>query len=106
MEIDPDLIIPDPSLTISEGAILPWTSGHTAYYDQLIAAIADRYEVPLDVPWEELTERQTRPFLQGTDGEKVYVSYRNRMGRRRSYTTTFDGIVENLERRYRETDSD
>ncbi len=106
MEIDPDLIVPDPSLTISEGAILPWTSGHTAYYDQLIAAIADRYEIPLDVPWEELTERQTRPFLEGTDGEKIYISYRNRMGRRRSYTTTFDGIVENLERRYRETDSD
>jgi excinuclease ABC subunit A len=106
MEIDPELIVPDPSLTISEGAILPWTAGHTQYYDQLIAAIADRYEIPLEVPWEDLGERQTDRFLYGTDGEKIYISYRNRMGRKRSYTTTFDGIVENLERRYRETDSD
>src|SRR3712207_2161083 len=50
MEIDPDLIIPDPSLSISQGAILPWTSGHTAYYDQLISAIADRYEIDVDAP--------------------------------------------------------
>ncbi|MEA2124830.1 MAG: excinuclease subunit, partial [Solirubrobacteraceae bacterium] len=106
MEIDPDLIVPDPSLSISEGAILPWTSGHTAYYDQLIAAIADRYEIDLDTPWEDLPEHHQDRFLYGTDGDKIYVSYRNRMGRRRSYTTTFDGIVENLERRYRETDSD
>jgi excinuclease ABC subunit A len=106
MEIDPDLIVPDPSLSISEGAILPWTSGHTAYYDQLIAAIADRYEIDLETPWDALPEAHREKFLYGTDGDKVYVSYRNRMGRRRSYTTTFDGIVENLERRYRETDSD
>ncbi|MEA2177335.1 MAG: excinuclease subunit, partial [Solirubrobacteraceae bacterium] len=106
MEIDPDLIVPDGSLSISEGAILPWTSGHTAYYDQLIAAIADRYEIDMDMPWDELRPEERDRFLYGTDGDKIYVSYRNRMGRRRSYTTTFDGIVENLERRYRETDSD
>jgi excinuclease ABC subunit A len=106
MEIDPDLIVPDPSLSIAEGAILPWSSGHTAYYDQLISAIADRYEVDLDESWEDLPEDVTDRFLYGTDGDRVYVSYRNRMGRRRSYTTTFEGIIPNLERRYRETDSD
>jgi excinuclease ABC subunit A len=106
MEIDPDLIVPDASLSIAEGAILPWSSGHTAYYDQLVAAIADRYEVDLDTPWEELPEELVDKFLYGTGDDRVYVSYRNRMGRRRSYTTTFEGIVPNLERRYKETDSD
>src|SRR4051812_26581166 len=106
MEIDPDLIVPDPSLSISEGAILPWTSGHTAYYDQLISAIADRYEIDVDAPWEDLPPEHQDRFLYGTDGDRIYVSYRNRMGRKRSYMTNFEGIVPNLERRYKETDSD
>ena len=55
MEIDPDLVVPDPSLSIGEGAILPWSSGTTTYYDQLISGIADRYEIDLDMPWEDLT---------------------------------------------------
>src|SRR5581483_8988678 len=65
----------------------------------------DRYEIPTDVPWEELTGEQQSYFLNGTDGDKVYVQYRNRMGRRRSYMISFEGIVASLERRYRETDS-
>jgi excinuclease ABC subunit A len=106
MEIDPDLIVPDPSMSINDGAILPWTSGHTAYFDQLIQAIADRYEIDLDAPWESLAEDKQAKFLLGTDGDKVYVSYKNRMGRKRSYTTTFEGIIHGLERRYKETDSE
>ncbi len=106
MEIDPELVVPDPSLSISEGAILPWSSGHTAYYDQLITGIAERYEISLEAPWQALPEDQRNLFLYGTDDDKIYVSYRNRMGRRRSYMTTFEGIVSNLERRYKETDSD
>ncbi|HVL96426.1 MAG TPA: excinuclease ABC subunit UvrA [Solirubrobacteraceae bacterium] len=106
MEIDPDLVVPDGSLSIGEGAILPWSSGATAYYEQITAAIADRYEVDLDTPWEDLTAEQRDLFLYGTDDDRIYVSYRNRMGRRRSYMTTFEGIVPNLERRYKETDSD
>ncbi len=106
MEIDPDLVVPDPSLSISEGAILPWSAGHTAYYDQLIAGVAERYEISLEAPWEDLPEAERELFLYGTDDDKIYVSYRNRMGRRRSYMTTFEGIVRNLERRYKETESD
>ena len=60
----------------------------------------------MDTPWEDLPEDVRHCFLYGTNGEKIYVSYRNRYGRRRSYMTTFEGIVRNLERRYRETDSD
>ena len=106
MEIDPDLVVPDPSLTINEGAILPWSSGATTYYEQIAQAIAERYEVDVDAPWEDLPEECRNLFLYGTNGDKLYVSYRNRMGRKRSYMTTFEGIVPNLERRYKETDSD
>jgi excinuclease ABC subunit A len=71
----------------------------------VIQAIAERYEIDMDRPWMELTEEQQGYFLYGTKGDKVYVAYRNRMGRRRSYMLTFEGIVASLERRYRETDS-
>ncbi len=106
MEIDPDLVVPDPSLSIGEGAILPWSSTSSNYYDEISQAIAERYEVDLATPWEELEEDQRDLFLHGTNGDRIYISYRNRMGRKRSYMTSFEGIVPNLERRYRETDSE
>src|SRR5215211_1550793 len=106
MEIDPELVVPDPSLSIGEGAILPWSSGASTYYDQITQAIAERYEIDLEAPWEHLAEEQRDLFLQGTNGDRIYVTYRNRMGRKRSYMTNFEGIIPNLERRYKETDSD
>src|ERR671917_520974 len=106
MEIDPELVVPDPSLSLSEGAILPWASGASNYYDQITQAIAERYEIDLDSPWYDLPEEMHDLFLYGTNGDRIYVSYRNRMGRKRSYMTSFEGIVPNLERRYKETDSD
>jgi excinuclease ABC subunit A len=104
-EIDPDLLVPDPSLSIDDGALVPWAVGGSGFYESVIQAIADRYEIPTDIPWQELTEEEQDYFLYGTDGEKVYVQYRNRMGRRRSYMIDFEGIISSLERRYRETDS-
>jgi excinuclease ABC subunit A len=104
-EIDPDLLVPDPSLSIGEGALVPWSVGNSSYYESIIQAIADRYEIDLDVPWAELPEEQQNHFLYGTNGDKIYVTYRNRMGRRRSYMLAFEGIVSSLERRYKETDS-
>ena len=106
MEIDPDLVVPDPSLSLSDGAILPWSSGASSYYEQITQAIAERYEIDLEQPWDELGEEQQDLFLYGTNGDRIYVSYRNRMGRKRSYMTSFEGIIPNLERRYKETDSD
>src|SRR5580765_1979600 len=104
-EIDPDLLVPDPSLSISEGALVPWSVGNSGFYESVIQAIAERYEIPLDEPWENLTHEEQDLFLYGTEGERLYVSYRNRMGRRRSYMLAFEGIIPSLERRYRETDS-
>ncbi len=104
-EIDPDLLVPDPTLSIDDGALVPWAVGGSGFYESVIQAIADRYEIPTDVPWQELTTEQQDYFLYGTGGDKVYVQYRNRMGRRRSYMIDFEGIISSLERRYRETDS-
>jgi excinuclease ABC subunit A len=104
-EIDPDLLVPDPTLSIAEGALVPWSVGNSGFYESVIQAIADRYEIALDEPWENLSDEEQNLFLYGTDGERVYITYRNRMGRRRSYMLAFEGIVPSLERRYRDTDS-
>jgi len=106
MEIDPELVVPDPSLSIGEGAIAPWSASASNYYEQLTQSISERYGVDLDTPWEELDPEARDFFLYGTNGERVHIQYKNRFGRRRSYTTSFEGIVPNLERRYRETDSE
>jgi len=104
-EIDPDLLVPDPTLSIGEGALVPWALGNSGFYESVVQAIADRYEIDLEQPWQDLTGEQQNLFLYGTDGERIYVSYRNRMGRRRAYTMAFEGLVPSLERRYRDTDS-
>jgi len=105
-EIDPDLLVPDPSLSIDDGALVPWSlGGSSGFYEAVIQAIADRYEIDTSKPWAELSEEERSRFLYGTGGERIYVQYRNRMGRRRQYMLAFDGIVASLERRYRETDS-
>jgi excinuclease ABC subunit A len=100
-EIDPDLLVPDPTVPLAE-ALVP-LSGN--WYEAVIQAIADRYELDLDTPWQDLPKEQQDLFLYGTGGERIYVSYRNRMGRKRSYMLAFEGLVSNLQRRYRDTDS-
>jgi excinuclease ABC subunit A len=105
-EIDPDLLVPDPALSIDDGALVPWSvGGSSGFYEAVIQAIAERYEIDTSTPWQELSEEEQNRFLYGTDGERVYVQYRNRMGRRRQYMLAFDGIVSSLQRRYKETDS-
>ncbi len=106
MEIDPELVVPNPLLSVGEGAIAPWANSASNYYEQVTEAIAKRYDVDLAEPWEELPEEHRDLFLYGTNGEKLQIEYRNRYGRRRSYATRFEGVVANLERRYRETDSE
>ncbi|MFL5843953.1 MAG: excinuclease ABC subunit UvrA [Solirubrobacteraceae bacterium] len=106
MEIDPTLVVPDPSLTIGEGAIAPWANSSSNYYEQLVQALADDYKIDLECPWEELPDEHQDLFLYGTDGKRVQISYKNRYGRRRSYATRFEGVVDGLDRRYKETDSE
>ena len=107
MEIDPELIVPDPSLSIGEGAIAP-------VVDQRVGllradrpqAIAESYAIDLDVPWEDLPEEQRDFFLYGTNGDRHLRLVPQPLRAQRTYTTRFEGIVTNLERRYKETDSD
>ena len=104
--IDPELVVPDPTLALAEGALQPWNRGISAYWKRLIAAVAEEYGVDAEVPWSELTKKEKEIFLYGTGEERHQVTYTNRFGRRRSYKVRFEGIVNNLERRYGETDSD
>ncbi len=104
--IDPELVVPDPTLSLGEGALQPWNRGITAYWKRLIASVAEAYEIDLDRPWAKLKKLEKEVFLYGTGSERHQVSYTNRFGRRRSYKVRFEGIVNNLERRYEETDSE
>ncbi len=104
-EIDPDLVVPDPLLSISEGAIAPW-SGSGEYFKQQLGSLAEKYEFSLDTPFGELPEEVRENILYGAGKEKLYIRYRNRYGRLRSYFSHYEGVVNNLQRRYEETDSD
>ena len=105
-EIDPELIVPDPALSIAEGALAPWANSSSSYYEQIMEAIAERYGADLETPWASSPPAHQDLFLYGTNGEPVKVNYRNRYGRTRSYETRFEGIIPNLQRRYKETDSE
>jgi excinuclease ABC subunit A len=107
-EVDPDLLVADDDLTISEGALaIGLMSGATGgYYENLVGAICEHWEIPTDVPWRELSQEQRDLFLFGTDEDRVPVTYRNRRGRTRTYRMRFEGFITHLSRRYHDTDSD
>jgi len=106
-ELDPDLIVPNPDLSLEEGAIVAWnTDDHDGYYWQLLEATAHHYHIPTDRPWRELTPAQRNLILYGSGGEEIPITYTARDGGRRIYRTPFEGVVPNLQRRYRETTSD
>ena len=107
LEIDPELVIPDPDKTINEGAIEPWglTKGTGDYYRHVLEGLGDEMGFDLDTPWRELSEDVRQAIMYGRNF-KVKVSYRNRWGRLREYSTGFEGVVRTLMRRHEETDSD
>src|ERR671933_200973 len=106
LEIDPDLVVPNEDLSVNEGAISPWANSSTEYHGSVLQGVAEKYGIDLDAPWRELPDEHKKLILFGTNGDRIYVSYRNRYGRRRQYMTRFDGVIGNLERRYIETDSE
>ena len=106
MTIDPELIVPNPDLSLQEGAIQAWnTNDREGYRWQLIKAACEHFDIPTDVPWRKLNQAQQRILLHGSGDERIRVQYVNREGHRRRYRTQFEGVIPNLERRYRETDS-
>ena len=105
-EVDPDLIVPDPSLSLAGGALAPWGSGHSQYYERLLESTAEELEVDFHAPWETLPPKAQAVFLHGGLGRRVQVRYRNRYGRTRSYNARFEGVIPNLQRLHSETGSD
>ena len=107
LEVDPDLIVPDEDLSLSQGAIAPWAqgSGMADYFQRVIAGLAADLKFSVDAPWRSLPERAKEALLHGQN-YKVHVTYRNRFGRDRSYTTGFEGAVPFIKRRHAETESD
>ncbi|WP_227872950.1 excinuclease ABC subunit UvrA, partial [Paenibacillus macerans] len=106
MIIDPDLLIPDPSKTIEDGAFEAWAGGTSNYYPQFLKSVCEHFGIPQDVPVSELTKEQMDKLLYGTGDTKIRFRYQNDFGMSKEALVTFEGIIPNLERRYRETASE
>ncbi|SFU91207.1 excinuclease ABC subunit UvrA [Alicyclobacillus macrosporangiidus] len=105
MEVDPDLVIPDRSLSLEEGAIAPWLGSTSTYYPQLLAAACKSFGIPMDVPVAEIPEEQLHRLLYG-DGARIRFTFENEFGQVKTTEILYEGVIPNLERRYRETTSD
>ncbi|HEY7626405.1 MAG TPA: excinuclease ABC subunit UvrA, partial [Ilumatobacteraceae bacterium] len=104
-EVDPELVIPDPDLSINAGAIAPWRTSHTQYFTRMLEAVAAAYDLDLDAPYRTFTAKQQKVILHGVDGN-LKVKYRNRYGRTREYSTAYEGVIPWLNRRRQGAESD
>ena len=106
LEVDIDLVIPDDSISISEGAIAPWSSGHVnEYFMHLLEGLSEEVAFKFDVPWKKISEKARNAILNSHE-HKVHVKYKNRYGRTRNYSTGFEGVIPFLQRKHSETDSE
>ena len=101
---DPSLIVPDPALSLREGAIAPWAGRDSVYFQQMLDSLCDHYQVSVYTPFGELSSEIQEAFLYGSGDEEIAFFF-EREGRRHDYTRPFEGVIPNLERRYRETGS-
>ncbi|BFH71137.1 UvrABC system protein A [Paenibacillus dendritiformis] len=106
MIVDPELLVPDSSKTIEDGAFEAWAGSTSNYYPQFLQAVCEHYGIPTDVPVSQLEPEQMTKLLHGTEGEKVRFRYENDFGHKKEAQVAFEGIIHNLERRYRETASE
>jgi len=105
LEVDPELVIPDDELSLADGAIAPWAATSSEYFERVLTSLSEDLGFSMDTPWRALPSRAKEAVLHGRD-YKVKVSYRNRWGRDRQYTTGFEGVISFLQRRHAETESD
>jgi excinuclease ABC subunit A len=105
-EVDPELIVPDPDLSLTDGAIAPWASGHQRYFQRLIVAVADELGIDMDAPVSSLSVKQRNALLYGKGVGKVWVKFKNRYGRERTYHANYEGTIPYLQRRHAEAESD
>ncbi|MGM1021323.1 MAG: excinuclease ABC subunit UvrA [Bacillota bacterium] len=106
MVVDPDLLIPDPEKSVEEGAFQAWSGGTSTYYPQFLQSVCEHYSIPQNIPVSQLTTEQMNIILHGTGDQKIRFRYENDFGQRKEAYVTFEGIIPNLERRYRDTASD
>ena len=107
LEFEPNLIVPNPDKNLRQGALDPWTADRDSWSWGLLTAVSKHFDIPLNVPWKELNQAQQRILLYGSGDERVLVHYTHRDGNGHGeYQTSFEGVVNNLKRRYRETNSD
>ena len=106
MEVDPELVVPNPTFSLREGAIAPYYHTRVDFYPKMIRAVAEQYNIDMETPFEDLDEKEKSILLRGTGDDAVHIRYRSLTGRMRSYSTTFEGVIPNLARRHKETDSD
>ena len=104
-EVDPELIVPNPDLTVGQGAIAPWAGGRSQYFSRLLESVCEAHGIRPDVAWSKLTKPKQKLLLFGVPG-RVKVQYKNRYGRSRSYEARFEGVVPYLQRRHSEAESD
>ncbi len=105
-EVDADLVVPNPDLSLSEGAIAPWSGGRNRYFARLIEAVAEDQEIDPEASWRKLPAKQRKVLMEGGIGGRVKVRYKNRFGRSRVYSANFEGVMPYLRRRHQEAETD
>lgn len=105
-EVDPQLVVPNPELTLTEGAIAPWSGGRSRYFKRLIEAVAEHEGISLETPWEKLSKNHQKILMSKGLKERVKVRYHNRFGRARVHNARFEGAIPYLRRRHQEAESD
>lgn len=106
LEVDPELVIPDTSLTLKEGAIAPWIPTSSQYYPELLKTICKHFKISMDVPVSDLPDDDLNIILYGSKDEKIKFQYTNEFGNTRVNNIYFEGVLANVERRFKETSSD
>ncbi|HEM5160119.1 TPA: excinuclease ABC subunit UvrA [Streptococcus suis] len=106
LEVDADLIVPDASKTLREGALAPWNPISSNYYPQMLEQAMNHFGVDMDKPFEELTDEEKNLIFNGSDGKEFHFHYENEFGGVRDIDIPFEGLITNINRRYRETNSD
>ncbi|RID84819.1 excinuclease ABC subunit UvrA [Peribacillus asahii] len=106
LEVDRELVIPNPDLTLRQHAIAPWEPTSSQYYPQLLEAVAKHYNIDLDTPVKDIPEEQMEKVLMGSGSDKIYFRYENDYGRMQEGYIQFEGVLKNIARRHKETNSD
>ncbi len=106
LEVDHELVVPDPDLSVSEGALSPWSGARLEYFDRMLEAVCENFGIDDTKPWKKLAKTHRDILLYGSDDEQIYIRYKSRYGRKRSYYTYYEGAIPWLQRRYEETESE